>query len=140
MGPTQAAALVMQEQAKAEATRVASLRARGIAADPRPAMNMEEALGVVEKALSTTFEATVARALNGWQGSEIVEGAVSRIGRHEPSRACGVFTNLAIAFGVWGGIGGAVLYYTRSPHAGAFTAAMMLGEGISLLGMSATCN
>jgi hypothetical protein len=32
----------MQEQAKAEATRLASLRARGIAADPRPAMEMAE--------------------------------------------------------------------------------------------------
>jgi len=49
MGPTQAAALVMQEQAKAEATRVASLRARGIAADPRPAMEMAE----VEQFLQT---------------------------------------------------------------------------------------
>jgi hypothetical protein len=47
MGPTQAAALVMQEQATAEATRVASLRARGIAADPRPAIEMAEAQQVI---------------------------------------------------------------------------------------------
>ena len=48
MGPTQSAALVMQEQAKAEATRVAALRARGIAADPRLVMDRVQAQQVVD--------------------------------------------------------------------------------------------
>jgi len=47
-----AAALLMQEQGKAEAQRVAKLRERGIAADPRPAMDMVQASQVVELFMS----------------------------------------------------------------------------------------
>ena len=43
-----AAALLMQEQGKAEAQRVAKLRERGIAADPRPAMDMVQAEQAVD--------------------------------------------------------------------------------------------
>jgi hypothetical protein len=93
MGPTQAAALVMQEQAKAEATRVAALRARGIAADPRPAMEMAVARQEVERlmtdgvtgalrpladtALAGLTAATESASLTG----EGVEGT-ARVARH----------------------------------------------------------
>ncbi len=134
-----AAALLMQEQGKAEAQRVAKLRELGIAADPRPAMGLSEALGEVDRVLSTTITAMLEEGLRPWQDVSTSEGASPRVGRHEPSRACHIFTLMGYAFTFWAGVGGAVLYYTRSPHAAGFTAVMGLGMAIMALGAAATC-
>jgi len=134
-----AAALLMQEQGKAEAQRVAKLRERGIAADPRPAMDLSEALLEVDRMLSTTITAMLEEGLRPWQDTVTSEGASPRVGRHEPSRACTIFTGMAYAFTFWMGVGGYVLYYTKSPHAAGFAAVMGLGAGIMALGAMATC-
>jgi len=134
-----AATLLMQEQGKAEAQRVAKLRELGIAADPRPAMDLSEALGEVDRVLSTTITAVLEEGLRPWQDTVTSEGASLRVGRHAPSRACTTFTNLAEAFGVWAGVGGAALWYIASPHTAGFLAVMGLGAGLSILGKMATC-
>lgn len=134
-----AATLLMQEQGKAEAQRVAKLRELGIAADPRPAMDLSEALGEVDRVLSTTITAVLEEGLRPWQDTVTSEGASLRVGRHAPSRACTTFTNLADAFGVWAGVGGAALWYIASPHTAGFLAVMGLGAGLSILGKMATC-
>ena len=134
-----AAALLMQEQGKAEALRVAKLRELGIAADPRPAMDLSEALGEVDRVLSTTITAMLEEGLRPWQDVATSEGASPRVGRHAPSRACTTFTNLVDAFSVWAGVGGAVLWYIASPHTAGFLAVMGLGAGLSTLGKMAYC-
>ena len=139
MGRTQAAALLMQEQGKAEAQRVAKLRELGIAADPRPAMDLSEALGEVDRVLSTTITAMLEEGLRPWQDVATSEGASPRVGRLAPSRACTTFTGLVDAFSVWAGVGGAVLWYIASPHTAGFLAVMGLGAGLSTLGKIAYC-
>jgi hypothetical protein len=114
MGPTQAAGLVVQEQAKAEATRVAALRARGIAADPRPAMEMAEAQQVIAFLMTDGVTGAMAFVENDLNVADRTPG-VPRVGR-QLSRACADARNLhwfmigvGVAAGITLGISGGVI-------------------------------
>jgi hypothetical protein len=93
MGRTQAAALLMQEQGKAEAQRVAKLRELGIAADPRPAMDMVQASQVVELLMNEGVTGVMRAAGNELSGHDRIE-SWPRAARHAPPRACGEWRNL----------------------------------------------
>ena len=85
MGRTQAAALLMQEQGKAEAQRVAKLRELGIAADPRPAMDMVQANQAVELLMSEGVTGVMSAVSNELSGAAWIESG-PRAARHAPPR------------------------------------------------------
>lgn len=80
MGRTQAAALLMQEQGKAEAQRVAQLRELGIAADPRPAMDMVQANQAVELLMSEGVTGLMSGSVSDLNGFHFVTRS-RRVGR-----------------------------------------------------------
>ena len=134
MGPTQAAGLVVQEQAKAEATRVAALRARGIAADPRPAMEMAEAQQVIAFLMTDGVTGAMAfSAMDLGSASSIADRTpgVPRTGR-APSRFCR--DSLMLKDGMWlaaGAIVGAVALGWVTLPAYLLTEAAVFGFGAS---------
>ena len=80
MGRTQAAALLMQEQGKAEAQRVAKLRELGIAADPRPAMDMVQANQAVELLMSEGVTGLMSEYVDQLNGAHTITSG-RRFGR-----------------------------------------------------------
>jgi len=87
MGRTQAAALLMQEQGKAEAQRVAKLRELGIAADPRPAMDLVQANQEIELLASIGIVGLLQMSADRGFGPSVAVG-IARFGDRRERPGC----------------------------------------------------
>jgi len=84
----------MQEQGKAEAQRVAKLRELGIAADPRPAMDLAQANRAVEVLMSAGVTGVMSAVSNELSGADGIESGPRAARFQEKSRACGAMIDL----------------------------------------------